>query len=804
MVKETIFERHDALPIGTMLHGHEITEVLDAGSFGIAYKVLHLETGLTRVIKEFMPDSTAVRLQDTCSIAPKSNSVQEVFEWGINSFIEEAQLLMSLSHPNIVPVIEAFKKFGTAYFVMPFISGQTLSSWIYSNSSPTQEQLENIFISLLEGLKYLHQKGYLHRDIKPDNVIISNEGVPILIDFGAARQSTARKSQVLTQVLTPHYAAIEQYSSTGPFTPALDLYGLAACMYHAISQTLPVEAPDRVSDDFYRPLHSMSLQQPYQHNFLKTVDKNLSLFAKNRSKDGMEFQLELMGIKEVEISVDNASTSEQLANDGMNTIMALIAYAGKDSVITLHEQDGIYEEASELGIKHEYVKEEIEKQAAEKGWEVEFKNDDEPFELLSSGAVVKNRYEIIKVLGKGQLGISYHAKDLNNIDADFDEVFIRVFQPEPSFSSDCLSEERENFKRQATVLKNVKSPGVEKFIDSFQLNGELYYVTEFIKGQSLSEMIQKYGENGLSEGMIEQCFLPVLDALDAFHKAGFVYLNLCLDDIIFDEKRQRPVLIDMAASQLIGSKPKLARSPYSPIEQYDTLGKVTGATDLYAFGIALFMLMNPKGGKKIPRTIDSFDNSILEDLLSKQHLSDSGYPDYMYALIEQCTYVHQKDRPDSVQKLKSTLSRKGFEFPTKKSHQNNKHATNQSVNTTTSGQMSFFDWYLVPLKKYFDFKGRASRKEYWTFVLINQLFYTSFSLLTYYVEHSLGIVNLIGLIVLVIPSLAVFVRRLHDTGRSGWLFLLVLIPVIGGLISLYFLLQKGKPETNEYGSDPLK
>jgi len=311
------FERVDALPVGTMLHGYVVVSTIGAGAFGITYLVEHVERGGQYVIKEYMPDNSA-RLSDACSVSPKSQSDEGLFEWGLNAFIDEADLLYHLSHHNVVRVLESFEKFGTAYFVMPYIEGVTLDVWMKDHSAPKQSALENIFVPLLEGLKYIHNENILHRDIKPENILIGLDGNPILIDFGAARVAVGEKSKALSQVLTPHYASIEQYASKGDFTPALDFYGLAACMYHAICGRVPDEAPDRVSQDNYHSLVTMSFKVLYEESFLSTIDKCLNLFAKDRCQTAMEFQLGLMHKEDAKVSDEIIELENDVITEEVN------------------------------------------------------------------------------------------------------------------------------------------------------------------------------------------------------------------------------------------------------------------------------------------------------------------------------------------------------------------------------------------------------------------------------------------------------------------------------------------------------
>lgn len=117
------------------------------------------------------------------------------------------------------------------------------------------------------------------------------------------------------------------------------------------------------------------------------------------------------------------------------------------------------------------------------------------------------------------------------------------------------------------------------------------------------------------------------------------------------------------------------------------------------------------------------------------------------------------------------------------------------------------NWYFEVLNKYAVFNGRARRKEYWFFVLFNVLISLLLSIAdgltgTLNPLTGVGVLGGVYMIAIMIPSIAVAVRRLHDTGRSGWWLLISLIPVVGGLVLLYFLVLDSDPESNEYGECP--
>lgn len=117
------------------------------------------------------------------------------------------------------------------------------------------------------------------------------------------------------------------------------------------------------------------------------------------------------------------------------------------------------------------------------------------------------------------------------------------------------------------------------------------------------------------------------------------------------------------------------------------------------------------------------------------------------------------------------------------------------------------NWYLSALRKYFVFQGRARRKEYWFFWLFNTIFLAILSVLdnstgTFNPDSGYGLLSGIYSLVVFIPSLAVSVRRLHDTSRSGWWLLISLIPLIGFIVLLIFMLQNSTPGQNQYGANP--
>ncbi|HQE74724.1 MAG TPA: protein kinase, partial [Myxococcota bacterium] len=241
------------LPAGALLDGkYRIGRVLGAGGFGITYLAVDENLGLRVAIKEYMPRSDAVRSTDGHSVNPGTIEDRYAFEFGLQKFIEEAQVLARVSekdNPRIVSILSFFEANGTAYLVMRYLEGQTLSGLLKARggSLPENEAIV-ILTAMLDGLREIHSEGLIHRDIKPHNVFITNDGGVKLIDFGAARYAQGAKSRGLTQVFTPPYAPFEQYYQQGNQGPWTDLYAVGVTFYQMLTGGLPGEAPSRLKD----------------------------------------------------------------------------------------------------------------------------------------------------------------------------------------------------------------------------------------------------------------------------------------------------------------------------------------------------------------------------------------------------------------------------------------------------------------------------------------------------------------------------------------------------------------------------
>jgi serine/threonine protein kinase len=279
-----------ALPSGTQLEEFIIERVLGSGGFGITYLARDKRLGRQVVIKENLPAQFCWRDTMSLKVQPRQSSGEDAdnFQYSLESFETEAATLASLDHPGIVKVLRSFEANGTAYFVMPFVEGVTFDEVIKERQAQcesfTEEELIGLLRRVLEALGYLHERGIYHRDIKPGNILITAEGDPVLIDFGAARQRLSERS--LTVIESPGYTPFEQLQSRGKVGPWSDLYALGGTLYKAITGETPEKSADRVMEDSLLQLAKCTdLSNTFSHRFLESLDQALAFKVRDRFQD---------------------------------------------------------------------------------------------------------------------------------------------------------------------------------------------------------------------------------------------------------------------------------------------------------------------------------------------------------------------------------------------------------------------------------------------------------------------------------------------------------------------------------------
>ena len=283
----------NALAIGHRLQEYIIGRLLGHGGFGLTYLAQDTNLNSLVAIKEFLPQEFATRNADN-SVVPKSEFDAESYTWGLERFKEEARALARFKHPNIVRVSRLLEANGTAYMVMDFEPGLTLSQYLKRNGPTLEEgKLLGLFLPVLDGLEALHRLQLVHRDIKPSNIYVRAFGGPMLIDFGAVRQAIGAQSRNLTSLVTPGYAPIEQYSSDGRQGAWSDLYAVGATLYYCMFGHAPADAARRsaaISDGSQDPITSAVSRgaQQYSSQLLECVDWALQFRVRDRPQSAHE------------------------------------------------------------------------------------------------------------------------------------------------------------------------------------------------------------------------------------------------------------------------------------------------------------------------------------------------------------------------------------------------------------------------------------------------------------------------------------------------------------------------------------
>ncbi|MGL4237019.1 serine/threonine-protein kinase [Tabrizicola sp.] len=297
-VEPAIDEEEDLIdelqPGAKLLKGqYTITRYINSGGFGITYLA---KDSLDRdvVIKECFPGSVCRRSK--VMVAARSRAHTAELRSIIQLFVKEARSLAKIVHPNIVAVHQVFEDNGTAYMAIDFINGLDLQQIIDGEGRrPTPAEIVQITDKLLDAVGFIHAHDMLHRDISPDNVLIDQDGEPILIDFGAAREKASQTNRAMSalRVVKDGYSPQEFYIAGSEQGPWSDLYALGATLYHLISDEAPVNGQARLAalaedrPDPYVPLAGRFADYP--RGYLEAIDRAMSTLPKDRVQTAQEW-----------------------------------------------------------------------------------------------------------------------------------------------------------------------------------------------------------------------------------------------------------------------------------------------------------------------------------------------------------------------------------------------------------------------------------------------------------------------------------------------------------------------------------
>jgi serine/threonine protein kinase len=239
------------LPDGLEIGGYRIVKKIASGGFSIVY-LAYDGDGNAVAIKEYLPSALALRQPgELAPSIPKPNL--PVFRIGLKCFFEEGRALAKIVHPNVVRVLNFFRANDTVYMVMAYEAGHSLQEQISRLLAKGQRAGENlirqVFAGVCGGLREVHANKLLHLDLKPANIYLRLDGTPMLLDFGAARQTINTDLPTLAPMYTPGFAAPELYAKGTALGPWTDIYSIGAAIYACMAGPPPQPADQRRAKD---------------------------------------------------------------------------------------------------------------------------------------------------------------------------------------------------------------------------------------------------------------------------------------------------------------------------------------------------------------------------------------------------------------------------------------------------------------------------------------------------------------------------------------------------------------------------
>ena len=272
---------------------------IGSGGFGVTY--IGWDTVLERkvAIKEYLPSEFATRCYGQTQVTVFSGEKADQFAIGRQKFVEEAKRLAKFKSENgIVKIYDSFEENETAYIVMEYLDGETLAKFIQREGKVSPEKAVEMMMPVIEALEAVNEAGIIHRDIAPDNILLTKTGEIKLIDFGAARYATTTHSKSLTVIIKPGYSAEEQYRSRGEQGPHTDVYSVGAVLYKLITGETPPDALERRATfqskgkDILKPIHKVVKNVP--PNIETAIHNAMNVRIEDRTPDMINLAGELL------------------------------------------------------------------------------------------------------------------------------------------------------------------------------------------------------------------------------------------------------------------------------------------------------------------------------------------------------------------------------------------------------------------------------------------------------------------------------------------------------------------------------
>ena len=284
------------LPPDTVIGGYRVVRRLSAGGFGVVYLAMDKE-GQQVAIKEYLP--SALTMRDAGELVPHvAPEKLSLYRLGLKSFFEEGRSLAQISHPSVVSVLNFFRQNETVYMVMNYLEGASLQDFIVTARELKKQKvfrestIRSLYDEILRGLRIVHQHKMLHLDLKPANIMITDDNRAVMLDFGAAREVLNKEGNFTRPMYTPGFAAPEMYRRDSTMGPWTDIYAIGACIYSCMQGYPPNDAPQRLEKDRLA-LSLTRLRGVYSDNLIEVVEWCMSLDPLSRPQSVFALQKEL-------------------------------------------------------------------------------------------------------------------------------------------------------------------------------------------------------------------------------------------------------------------------------------------------------------------------------------------------------------------------------------------------------------------------------------------------------------------------------------------------------------------------------
>ena len=248
-------------------------------------------------VKEYLPSALTIR--DAGELVPHvAPEKLSLYRLGLKSFFEEGRSLAQISHPSVVSVLNFFRQNETVYMVMNYLEGASLQDFIVTAREQKKQKvfrestIRSLYDEILRGLRIVHQHKMLHLDLKPANIMITDDNRAVMLDFGAAREVLNKEGNFTRPMYTPGFAAPEMYRRDSTMGPWTDIYAIGACIYSCMQGYPPNDAPQRLEKDRLA-LSLTRLRGVYSDNLIEVVEWCMSLDPLSRPQSVFALQKEL-------------------------------------------------------------------------------------------------------------------------------------------------------------------------------------------------------------------------------------------------------------------------------------------------------------------------------------------------------------------------------------------------------------------------------------------------------------------------------------------------------------------------------